>query len=130
MNDRELQEFGTFLTGAVEHWKKKRDRAFEKFRLDKERVYRQQDFLGLPKPCLLPVCYVDAYLCILGALEEYSQEWTAKRRERARARLARVRRLRERRSCRGRILAFLRRLSGSQRNPALDSGSVATEEGG
>ena len=59
-----------FVELALATWRNKRDEAFAEHQLNVDEVYTKGEFDTLPVPCLMAVCYVDAYASVKSNLDE------------------------------------------------------------
>lgn len=63
-----MTETAEFVQFAINQWREKRDAAFREHNLNVEEVYAKGEFENLPPECLMAVCYVDAYACVLAKI--------------------------------------------------------------
>ncbi len=58
---------------ARDKWREIRDAAFNEAGINGKEIYKKGEFDKLPPNCLKAVCYVDAYNCVLGWIDNLKE---------------------------------------------------------
>lgn len=69
-----MNETVEFVQFAISQWREKRTAAFRKHNLILEEEYAKGEFENLPPECLMAVCYVDAYACVLSKIRSGTEQ--------------------------------------------------------